>query len=299
MLPPISRLLSQADERLTEQNSQAKRLVQIYALVCAVAVIAMNLLSYYLTETSSGMTGLYNADARNDLLVVHIGITLVVELALLLWRAGYSGAALELARGGSPEVKQMTWAIYQPHRFLLCGLLLFARWFVLTYAVTMLTAVLLPTDLLFQGDRIAAGVMEWLTGLTGLVLAILIFNRRLLFFRMADNQDGPTMLLYRDAMQLLRGYRRWFLRIDLRFWWYYLAQVVILLLPYLTLFLPETYEAWLTAIDLGLMLLCAAATFGLELACRNRMWVTYALAYDALHKEREEAEAKALSEGED
>ncbi len=282
MLPDISTLLRQTDARLEEQRPQARRLVQIYALVCAVAVIAVNLLSYYLMETSSGMTGLYKSDARNSLMVLNIGVTLVMELALLLWWAGYSGAALELSRGGSPEWKQMLWALYQPHRFLLCGLILLVRWFVLSYLLTFLALLVIPASMIFQGDAISPAFVYGMSGLMVAVLACLVFNRRLLFFRMADGQERPSLLIYRESMALLRGHRRWFLRIDLHFWWYYLAQAALLLLPYLTWLLPESYAAWFTVVDLSLLFLGAAATFVLNLTCRNRIWVTYALAYDAL-----------------
>lgn len=299
MLPTIPQLLHQADQCLQANRAPAKRLIQVYALVWAVAVIVINLLSYFLDEASAGLSGLSHAGTRNNLLVVNIGITLVVELALLLWQAGYSGAALSLSRDNPPKWQQLLWGLYQPHRYLLCGLVLFLRWFVLTYLVTMLFVFVMPPELLFDGNMISGFAYNGLMMLTGVVLVTLIFNRRLLFFRMADGVDRPVYPVYRDAIGLLRRRRLWFLRIDLHFWWYYLAQVAILALPYGTLLLPDAYADWLVALDLGLLLVSTVSTVCLELSCRNRIWVTYALAYDALLQEQEEAVRKTLPEGED
>lgn len=297
MLPTIPQLLHQADQCLQTNRTPAKRLIQVYALVWAVAVIVLNLLSFFLDEASAGLSGLSYAGTRNNLLLVNIGITLVVELALLLWQAGYSGVALSLSRGNTPKWQQLLWGLYQPHRYLLCGLMLFLRWFMLTYLVTMLFVFVMPPELLLDGEMITDLAYNGLMMLTGVVLATLIFNRRLLFFRMADGVDRPAFLVYRDAIALLRRRRGWFLRIDLHFWWYYLAQVIILALPYLSLLLPEAYADWLLTLDLGLLLVSTVSTVCLELSCRNRIWVTYALAYDALLQEREEAEKKTLPEG--
>lgn len=297
MFPDISCLLRQADDCLNRQGLGAKRLIRVYALVFAVAVIGVNLLSFGLLEASDSMTGLYRAAERNRLMVLNLGITLVVELALLLWRAGYSGAVLELSRDGETHWRHMLWALYQPHRFALCGLLLFVRWLLLSYVLSFVAMMVVPAESLFVGEFISPGAYYGLIGIMMAVLAILIFNRRLLFFCLADHQDRPALLAYREAIQLLRGHRRWFLRIDLRFWWYYLAQGILLLLPYATAFLPETFSAWFTVIDLGAMILCAVAVLGLELCCRNRIWVTYAMAYDAVLREGEMVKESALLEG--
>ena len=299
MLPTIPQLLHQADQCLQVNRAPAKRLIQVYALVWAVAVIVINLLSYFLDEASAGLSGLSHAGTRNNLLVVNVGITLVLELALLLWQAGYSGAALSLSRGNAPKWQQLLWGLYQPHRYLLCGLVLFVRWFVLTYLVTMLFVFVMPPELLLDGDMITDVAYNGLMMLTGLVLAILVFNRRLLFFRMADGVDRPVYSVYREAIGLLRRRRGWFLRIDLHFWWYYLARVAIVVLPYGSLLLPETHADWMLALDLGLLLISTASTVCLELTCRNRIWVTYALAYDALLQEWEESAKKTLPAGEE
>lgn len=295
----LFRLHQEARTRLSDQNPQAKQLVRVYALVWALVIIAVSLLSYYLTELATSMTGLTRVTARSRVQTIALVVPLVASLALIVWDAGYSGAALDLARGNAPEWKRMTWGFGQLHRLLVCGLLFMAVFFAMSYVVTF-TVVLLFPSLLMPTDE-SSNMIFLAVGSSVLMLVMywLIYNRRLLFFFAAEHDKVPSSLLPRLSINLLRGYRWQFFRIDLSFWWYYVLKVLIAMLPYVSLFLPETYVQYLAAIDLGLMGIYVAATAALEMGCRNRIWVTYALAYDEIQRDkrnRQEAQEAANQE---
>ena len=99
-------------------------------------------------------------------------------------------------------------------------------------------------------------------------------------FRMTDYViiDKPAMgalAALRESKKMMRGNRLQLLKLDISLWWYYLATAVASVVCYGDVLLPM----------LGIQL---PVSFGIIFFLRNRVEVTYALAYDAVKPEEKQ-----------
>ena len=101
---------------------------------------------------------------------------------------------------------------------------------------------------------------------------------------------GALMAL-RESKKMMRGNRLQLLKLDLSLWWYYLATAAAtvvcygdVLLPMLGVQLPVSE----TVSFFGFYALYLAVSFMILFFLRNRVEVTYALAYDAVKPEEKQ-----------
>lgn len=134
------------------------------------------------------------------------------------------------------------------------------------------------------------------------ILVCLIILPISFFFRMAnyviiDRPGCGAIAAMRESCRMMKGNILKMLRLDLSFWWYYLLLLAAALvcygdqyLPLLGVELPGSAQTW-SFVFLGLFLVME---FAIYYFTRNRVEVTYALAYDAIRPKEEKQSGVVL-----
>ena len=130
------------------------------------------------------------------------------------------------------------------------------------------------------------------------VLFLLVFipmhyRYRMVIYRLIDQPRPGALAALRESRFMMRRNRLALFRLDLRLWWYYLLQVLMVVVLYgdtllalLGIFLPMSgTAAYFLFMGLSLALQWAVSWFFM-----NRVEVTYALAYDALLPKEQEVQ---------
>lgn len=135
-------------------------------------------------------------------------------------------------------------------------------------------------------------------GVLFLVLAAPVFYRyRMADYLIIDRPATGALAALRDSRMMTKGNRWNLFRLDLSMWWYYAAVLVSTAIGYgdqllpalgITLSFSDTVSYFLF---LGAYL---AATFAVYYFLRNRVEVTYALAYDSIRPQDPENNGAVL-----
>ena len=141
-------------------------------------------------------------------------------------------------------------------------------------------------------------VMSWVDAIVFALVAIpMSYQFRLIYYILMDKPHYGAMLAVRESKQLMRRNRSSLFRLDLSFWWYYLLSALASLLCYgdsilhlmgISLPLSDGVSYFLFY---GLYL---AALFAIYYCFRNRVGITYALAYESLKPKEETSGGVAL-----
>lgn len=279
-------LRQRADNALSRQEASVRRLSGIYALVWAGLYLAGSLISMYLTESYSGLSGLSTMDKGSRLLAGSMLVSLLASALQLLLNVGYCSAVLKLSQGQPAQERELLLGINQLPRLFLCLGSFMITLLAVSYLLLTLVLLLIPQELWLKGDSFSPLLMGVGCGVCIAVYGWLLYNRRLLFFVLAKHQEHPGCLLGKTSTLLLKGFRLQFLRIDLKHWGYYLSYALISAIPYGVILLPlESKTAILVADAVG-MLLVAVLMGLLYYKHKTRLWVTYALAFSDVWAEK-------------
>lgn len=298
----IPQLFSIGKERLDAGGERPKKLLGLYLLVFAATSIGVTVLDYILTLSTEGLSGLSNVATRSVLGTFQTLLGILSAVLLPMWYYCFASGSLQTYRGKNPEPKSMVTGFHQWKRLLMAGFMFLVPIFVTSYLVIMLVSYFLTTVILSQMDpaTIQAFVeTQDISLITDTVLPIalvcaaivivitvfFLFRYRLAFFLLSDFPKIPGSQVLRCSSRMMRRNMKQFLRLDLRFWWYYAAQVLIGLIPSVGVIanlsgtsLPiDSNLMFLISGILHTVLLCA-----LDYSVKNRMIYTYAAAYDRL-----------------
>lgn len=309
-----------AGEQL-DRAPEERKVVLIYAGITIGVSALVAIVNYCLTLQIDQSGGLSNIGARSLLSTVQAILPLAQSLFLMCLDLGYLAAMLRIARGQytSPNTLRLGFDRFGPmlRLSLLMGLLFVGAFIVSLYLASMVYTVYLMSPL-------GASVMDILEPLvmssldpTAAVLALdeaalyqlastmvpfwvliailfcVIAAPLSFFFRMAnyviiDRPAFGAIAAMRESFKMMKGNCLKLLRLDLSFWWYYgllmLASIVCYgdqYLPLLGVELPGSAQLWYF-VFLALFL---AMEFAIYYFVRNRVEVTYALAYDSIRPE--------------
>lgn len=314
-----------AAERL-QGNPQEKKIVLIYGgLVIGLALLT-TAVSYVLGIQIDQMGGLGNLGTRTIFSTIQSMLPLVQSLVVLCLDLGYLAAMLRIARGqySSPNTLRLGfdrfWTLMRSTliRGLIFGSLaigsvyLAAMIFVLTPWSRPFMDAMLPmmTQTSLLSPEVAmdeAAAMELIPSmvpmflLTAVIAGVLMIPASL-WFRMVNYViiDKPGMgaiAALRESRKMMRGNCLKLLKLDFSYFWYYAVLSAISIIG--------NADLWLPMFGVTLPISADAAYFGfyavylvLQLAVyfllRNRIEVTYALAYDAVKPEEPKDNSVAL-----
>ena len=299
-------LKRQAENSLNRTPCDPKRLLLIHVGVMTAASLLLTVMHYVLQLQIDATGGLSGIATRSILSTISTVLQLMFFVLTPFWQAGYLGVALAISRGELADTGHLFSGL---RRFgtilrlyllqgLVFGILLFGSNYVSSflYMLTpwgreMMTEL---TEILEQSGGVPSE--EALASLSGhglpmlilgavvfLVVAIPTFYRmRLSLYRVMDGQTKALRAILESA-KLTKG--RWFslVKLDLSFWWFYAAEVIIGLLAYADVLLelaghPLPWsEALRFFLPYGAYLVLQ---FIFQLWQKNRVEVTYAHAYE-------------------
>lgn len=309
-------LRSFAAQRL-EDHPSAPKIVLIYSLIATGLAALTTAINYVIGLQISTLGGLGNLTTRTFLSTVQNVLPLVQLMVLLCVNLGYISTMLRIARGqyASPNGLRLGF-----DRF---WVLLRTTLITTLYYLTMgLTAVYLGTTL-FLMSPFSGKVTEILTpfvsqasildnaivldeatysqllsALTpafifcGILCLLLVgpvfYSYRMVNYILIEKPGIGAANALRLSKSMMRGKRLALFKLDLHLWLYHAASILSIILCYGDAIAPLLGITFPWSADVSYLLffgLYLAAQFAIYYFLRNRVEVTYALAYDAIKPE--------------
>lgn len=295
----FSQIKQQARKALETPQPAPGKITAIHSGVIVGAAVILTVLQFLLTLPSPA-GGLSNMGASAFWETLQTLLSLANTLILPFWQAGLVFCAILWARGQSAQPRELSQGLrrcapmlrlYLLKGILLLPLLMVSGYvasflFVLTPLSQNLTGILeplmsaedpltalsgIPTAQLFE----ATLPLFVLMGILMCVLFVAVMYRcRLADYLILSGTTNSALMALGLSRQLLRGHVMEMLRLDLSFWWFYGASLVLNLLMFLPAFVLPESQAILSLVCYGVYL---AGTFLLYWKTRAQVETVYAL----------------------
>lgn len=303
-------LRGEADRALCGAAVSPKKLIAIHSGVTIGLELLLSVMSYVLGQGIAGTGGLSGIGMRTVLETAQTLLQLVSTVLLPFWSIGYIRAVLQwtdwapadtpvlmhgFRRWGAVLRLQLLQGLLYVS-LLLAGAQLTGAIFLLTPAAQSLYA--LAEEMAAAGITDPYAMMEneayvavtlkmvpyvLVVGL--LLVAPIAYRLRFAEFILMDVPQAGALRAMLDSWRMTKGNCWSLLKLDLRFWWFYLAQGLIAVLGYGDVLLPM--------LGVQLQIHADAATFGFYIAAllcefalfvwqKNRVFTVYGLAYRQL-----------------
>ena len=318
-------LKQQARERL-EACPQEKKIRLLYGgslFVISVVYLLADLLISRLTPQTGGLSTIGTRSFMSALSGI---LPVVTSLLSMCLGFGYMGGMVRISRGqyASPNALRTGFERFWPLLRLTFfkGLITLGFSMGAFYLATILFTLSPFSDRLIQalepvvsgGSLLSEGTMELTEGvieavnasllpLMAIFLVIaavfvvpLLYRLRMTDYVLYDHPEAGALYAIRESKKMMRFHRLSVFKLDLSFWWFYLALALSYALNYAPMFLsvsgislPVEGEA----LSVLCFLLSCAAEFVVIYFLRSRMEVTCALAYNRL-KPKEQSTGAVL-----
>ena len=305
-----------APQRLEASPSQ-RQIVLIYAGLILGLTALVTVLNHILNLQIDNYGGLSNLGKKTMLSSVQSMLPLAQSALSMCLDLGYVAAMLRIARGmySSPQTLRLGfdrfWVLLRCSIFkslILTGVVFLSVYagvtlFLLTPLAEPAQEILLPfvnqmtrLDTSFVIDDAAyLQLMQAMAPcfvICGILVLILggpiFYSFRMTNYVIIDKPGMGALMALRESKKMMRGNRLQLLKLDISLWWYYLASAAAMavcygdvLLPLLGVELPVSGAV----VFFGFYALYLATSFVILIFLRNRVEVTYALAYDWLKPE--------------
>lgn len=309
-----------APERLEASPSQ-RQIVLIYAGLALGLTALVTVLNQLLGMQIDNYGGLSNLGKKTMLSSIQSMLPFAQSVLSMCLDVGYVAAMLRIARGmySSPQTLRLGfdrfWVLLRCSIFK--GLILTGVTFVSFYVGILIylatpfsepaTELLMPImeqmsmlDTSFViDDATYAQLMQAMAPcfvISGIMMLILggpiFYSFRMANYVIIDKPGMGALMVLRESKKMMRGNRLQLLKLDISLWWYYLATAAAtvvcygdVLMPMLGVELPVSD----TVAFFVFYVLYLAASFAILFFLRNRVEVTYALAYDAVKPAEEQS----------
>ena len=301
-----------------------QKIILYFSLITIAATALVNVASYILSQQIAKTGGLGSMGVRSALTTAQTLLPFVQAFFLMCLTLGYLSAMLRIARGQYASPNGMRLGFDRFWVLLRCTLLkglmfggvavasLYAAMmiYMMTPLANSAVDILMPlvknatTSGIMLDDATYAQLMDatapamGIFGVLFLALAAPLFYRyRMTDYLIIDRPGTGALAALRDSRMMMKGNRWNLFRLDLSMWWYYAAVLVSAavaygdqLLPALGISLPFSDTA-AYFVFFGVYL---AVIFVVYYFLRNRVEVTYALAYDSLRPQEPENKGAVL-----
>lgn len=303
-------------------------LVLHYSLVTVFSSLLVTVVNYVLGLQIEQATGLANLGLNSVLSTVQTVLPLILSFAMLAWDFGYLFTVLRMSREQEVNTRmlpfgfQRFWPLF---RMTLLQGLLFVGAGILSFNLSMVIYLMTPLSSRFMEliaplaaemsalDPNAASALASLdaAALDALYLAmipyfLLFFGLYLLFvlpmsysFRMAnycllDHPQAGALSALRESRFMMRRNRLALFKLDISLWWYYALLIIASLIGYGDVILALLGVALPFSSEVAYFLfyiVFLAIEVGIYYLFRNRVEITYALAYEAVRPRYEEKDS--------
>lgn len=301
----------------------ARNISKIVLIYCALTlglsalVIVINSI---LDAQMEGLTGLSSISKRTTLSAIQSTISFALPLVTMCLETGYLAAMLRTARGQYASEQTLRLGFDRFWVLLRCSIFMSLRYalllFLCIYAGVMIFMILpvsrpameilspylaqvsvLNSELVLdEAVYIHFAQAVWpayvICGVLYAVAAIpLWYSYRMGRYIVIDKPGMGARAVLRESQKMMRKNRFALFRLDLGFWWFYLAQLLAsavcygdVILPMLGIQLPGNVDIWYFVF----MACYFAIHFAINYFLRSKIEVSYALAYDAVKPEEPE-----------
>jgi uncharacterized membrane protein len=293
----------------------AKQLVLLWAGVNTVLPLLVSVLNFILNTQIAQTGGLSGIGLRSILSTAQEALSSLTSLLLPFWNLGYTAAMLHLVRKQSTNNNTLLEGFrrFGPYlRLMLLMVLLFIAIGIAAFyvGITILSVTPLADPVyavIDQSQSILSGTIDDATlalasqalmpifficcGLALLLLIPVFYRLRMAEFCLLDSPHRSARLVMWESRKMMRRNCLQLFQLDLSFWWFYLAQVLLMalcygdiLLPLLGITLPFSEDAAYFIFYIAALL----AQFALLYGCSNHVQTTYAAFYDTLRAPEQE-----------
>ena len=307
----IRELKQTAAQRL-QTARDANKIVMLYSGINLGISLVVTAVCYWLDLQISQQGGLSNMGTRTLLSTVNMVLPLVSNLALLCLELGFMAAMIRIGRGLYTSVQTLRagmsrfWAMVRATLFILVNysIACFGSFYLsaMVFSLTPLSrktmeilepltpSVLSGTLVLDNATALAlTESMIPLFVLFAIVFAAVAipmsYQYRLVNYILLDKPHLGAMAAIRESKMLMRRNRFALFKLDLSFWWYYLLCTLAAVLCYGDTILHLLGTPLPLSTGTGYFVfygLYQVALLVIYYFFRNRVGVTYALAYEAL-----------------
>ena len=305
-------LRQEAAHKLKAAPNQGK-LVLLFICVSAGLSLAAGLVSVLLEGQIAGTGGLGGLELRSILSTVQAMLNILLLVFVPFWTLGYTSVALKMARGEAASEKDLLNGFRRFGPGLRLMLLRLVITFALALAAVQVASIVFsftpwarPFYQQLEGQNpadIAAGLDE--TAVEALLPAMIpywiiagvlyvaglipvTYRLRLAEYRLMDEPKCGALMALLQSNRMMKGNCVAFFKLDLQFWWYYLANALVALLCYGDVILPLVGFPLPFDAEVGFIVfyvVSQTAQILLYWRCRNQVECTYVCAYDELNLE--------------
>ena len=301
-----------------------QKIILYFSLITIAATALANVASYVLSRQIAKTGGLGSMGVRSALTTAQTLLPLAQAGFLMCLTLGYLATMLRIARGQYASPNGMRLGFDRFWVLLRCTLLkglIFGGAAMASLYVAMMIYMMTPlsnaaVDILMplvknagasgialddatyaQLMRATAPAMV-IFGVLFLALAAPLFYRyRMTDYLIIDRPAAGALAALRDSRMMTKGNRWNLFRLDLSMWWYYAAVLASAAVAYGDQLLPAlgvTFPISDTAAYFVFLGVYLAVIFVIYYFLRNRVEVTYALAYDSLRPREPENKGAVL-----
>ena len=298
-----------AEDALSAARYSPKRLVLIHTAVGISVGLLLSIITYVLDLGIAQTSGLSGISNRTTLETIQTILQIASMILLPFWEIGYICAALQFARRQNPDVTSLYhglrhWGVVLRGMLLKGGIGLIVIFIAsqLVSTIYMMTPAAAPLYALsLELTQIGADPMAileseeymalMLDALPFMLIGVLILLLPILYllrftdYVLMDQPERGALFAILTSVHLTRRNLKAMLKIDLRFWWYYALELLVVVLSYGDMILE------LAGIDIGIggdtamfafYIVSLGCQLGLYVWMKNSIFTTYALAYDCL-----------------
>lgn len=303
-------LKAAARHSLANAACDPRKLVLIHTLAAVAFAFVITALDFFLGDRIEDTGGLGGLGLRSILSTVQSVLRLVNLVILPFWEVGYIHAAMSIARGKEVQPSSLLegfrrWGVVlrsnliQITLYFCVGMTCFYLsmiLFMLTPLSTPLYTILAPytndANAALADPAVVAAVTQATIPMLILFLAVfalvalpMAYHFRMVNYALLDDPKAGAFAALRRSRLATHGDRFQLFRLDLSFWWFYLAQALLGVVCYGDLILSAVgielpFSG--TVSFFAFYVLSLALQILLYVLKRNQVAVTYAHAYDAL-----------------
>lgn len=305
--------LSQDGKKLIREKKDYKKMVAVHTAVSTGAILLLYLVNLLCDYWMSDLSGLSSMGKMAVLKTIPQVLSVAISVAQLFFVAGLWHLAMQAVRGESSSFSRLTAGFFRLGPLLRYNLMLAVLGFfvcMLSINITPILAMVIPVpreleEIMMQMDKEAiqdlSALLEQLPletclpyfiGVSVILLAVcsgagLFLRYRFLMagYLLMDNKGMGAMAALSISSLITKGSRTNLFKLDLRFWWYYLLQLLLSAVPILPLVweltaLPLPMEMpWFTLLCYGVY---GVLSIGLAFFVGARRHAAQAMAYEQL-----------------
>lgn len=305
-----NRLRAEADDLLARSQHPPKKLVMLHSGVTVALGLSVSLLGYLLDLGIAQTGGLGGIGTRTILETMQSLLQVAHTLLLPFWSIGYMFAVLCWTKGVNPDPADL---LHGFRRFgpvlrlqILRGILFIGLGFLGSYAGSMIYLLtpgaqdfyalmaqmsqeeMMDPNALMANEaymQMTMSMAPYILVAAALTVLPLAYRLRFADFVLMDEERGGALYAMLKSWHLTRKNCLKLLKLDLQFWWYHLAGLLITVIAYGDLLLS------MAGIQLGIdavgamfafYIVALALEFGLHTWRKNQVFTVYGLAYRQL-----------------